>query len=67
MKTKVSKIAKSYRKQGYEPYFQKIDSEIVADFPCDKCSARMRYIGLKKGVSYIAISHCDNCGNEYVF
>ena len=74
---KESQLADQYRDEGYQPHYNKIDAEASAESSCEKCGHVMRYIGLKKEgreefsgqsySSYIAISHCDNCGNEYEF
>jgi uncharacterized OB-fold protein len=63
--------------EGYEYHYNRIDSEVTAEYNCEKCGHVMCYIGLKKSdfeefsgqsqVSYIAIAHCNNCGNEYEF
>lgn len=63
--------------EGYVPHYNRIDAETSAEGNCDKCGYTMRYIGMKKEgteessgqsfVSYVAISHCDNCGHEYEF
>lgn len=72
-----SELAADYRNEGYVSHYNRIDAEVTAEDNCEKCGHIMRYIGLKKEdreefsgqsqVSYIAISHCDNCGNEYEF
>lgn len=66
-----SALTSEYYAQGYQDHFNKIDYDVSAESGCEKCSGEMRYIGLKKKMedrmSYIAISHCDNCGNEYEF
>lgn len=66
-----------YRDEGYSDHHNSIDAQSAIEFNCEKCNAKMRYIGLKhqdleefsgqSAVSYIAISHCDNCGHEFEF
>lgn len=66
-----SGLSAEYYRQGYKDHFNKIDFDVSGESSCEKCSGQMCYIGLKKDLgykmSYIAISHCDNCGHEYEF
>lgn len=66
---KESIIESEYREIGYLDYYNKLDFEVVnEDVPiCEKCDNNFRYIGLQKGSQRVAISHCDNCGNEFEF
>lgn len=64
-------IEYDYREAGYRNHSNNIDQEVCEKIPCVICNGKCSYIGLKKELptrtSYVAISRCQNCGNEFEF
>jgi hypothetical protein len=65
----VGPLEQCLRAQGYTDCYNEIDAEVCATLSCDEeCdSPSTRYIGLIKGDSYRAISHCPKCDLEVEF
>lgn len=68
-KKRTSQLAAEYEAAGYNSWYSSIDAEVVAENPkCGVCGKdSLRFIGLVKGDSRIAIAHCDNCGHDSEF
>ncbi len=65
---RISAIETAHLRDGYITHHQYIDAAVVEEMgACKKCGGGQRYIGLRKDESFVAISHCDGCGNEYEF
>ncbi len=59
-----SKLVAGLREKGYQTHVNSTDAKTVSESNCTQCQFPNRYIGLINGITYKAISHCDNCGEE---
>jgi hypothetical protein len=62
-----SPLEMQYREWGYVDHYDVIDAESASSWLCKVCRVPRRYIGLRRGDFYIAIAHCDKCGDEFEF
>jgi len=52
-----------YVRNTYQPYYQPLDAEVVAEIPCPECGSRdVYYEGYRKGDEYRAFAVCHECG-----
>lgn len=62
-----SSLEQEYRSIGYASHHNPMSADSLKEYPECSCKKHMRYIGLIKGNSQIAIAHCDHCGEENEF
>jgi hypothetical protein len=63
-KPKRSILAEHYVADGYTLHHDDMDADMIRQFPECDCGRSPKYIGLKKGNSYVAITFCPGCGKE---
>lgn len=47
--------------QGYGPWYNPVDAEVVAETPCDQCGGEMHLRGFQSGDSRRAFAVCTPC------